>query len=104
LIFLIFISFCTLTLFLMLNWGKQQALTADLKSRPAKRQLVSQLQLTDLSIWSEARYTRHPSQADLFTAFQDFPGAFDHFPAGSIIGPGNPLLGTRLLVQKKGAH
>jgi len=45
------------------------------------------LGLTDLAIWTEARYARHPSQADRFTAFQDLPGAFDHFPAGSIIPP-----------------
>lgn len=56
----------------------------------AKRQLVKELGLTDLSLCSEARYTRHPSQADLFSAFQDFPGAFEHFPTGSIIVP-NPI-------------
>ena len=54
---------------------------------PAKRELVRNLKLTDLSLWTEARYTRHPSQADVFTAFQDFPSSFEHFPAGSIIGP-----------------
>lgn len=54
---------------------------------PAKRELVKHLKLTDLSLWTEARYTRHPSQADIFTAFQDSPSSFEHFPAGSIIGP-----------------
>ena len=54
---------------------------------PAKRELVRHLKLTDLSLWTEARYTRHPSQADIFTAFQDFPSSFEHFPAGSIVGP-----------------
>lgn len=49
--------------------------------------LVAALGLTDLAIWTEARYTRHPSQADRFAAFQDFPGSIEHFPAGSIIGP-----------------
>ncbi|MDA3903348.1 MAG: hypothetical protein PF441_07885 [Desulfuromusa sp.] len=55
-----------------------------------KRQLVQALGITDLSLSSEARYTRHPSQADLFSAFQDFPAAFEHFPTGSIIAP-NPV-------------
>ncbi len=55
---------------------------------PAKRMMVKALELTDLSIWTEARYTRHPSQADFFTPFQDFPSAFEHFPAGSILAPG----------------
>lgn len=50
-------------------------------------ELVSVLQLTDLSIWTEARYTRHPSQADFFSAFQDFPAALEHFPAGSVVSP-----------------
>lgn len=53
----------------------------------AKRQLVKRLMLTDLALWTEARYTRHPSQADFFTPFQDFPGAVEHFPAGSILAP-----------------
>ncbi|MBF0466321.1 MAG: hypothetical protein HQK88_16490 [Nitrospirae bacterium] len=53
----------------------------------AKRQLVRELSLTDVAFWTEARYTRHPSQADFFTAFQDFPSSIDHFPAGSIVPP-----------------
>ena len=61
------------------RWRNQQL--------PQLRALAGQLTLTDLALWSEARYTRHPSQADLFTPFQDFPGAPEHFPAGSIVGP-----------------
>lgn len=52
-----------------------------------KAEIVRALGLTDFAIWTEARYTRHPSQTDFFSAFQDFPGALDHFPAGSVIGP-----------------
>ncbi len=54
---------------------------------PKKVRLVKALGLTDLAIWTEARYTRHPSQADFFTPFQDFPSALEHFPAGSIVSP-----------------
>ncbi|MCW8893617.1 MAG: hypothetical protein OQL18_09905 [Deltaproteobacteria bacterium] len=61
--------------------------TGDTENLAGKRQLVSYLGLTDLSLCSEARYTRHPSQADLFSAFQDFPGSFEHFPTGSMISP-----------------
>ena len=60
------------------------------KSEPglmATRELVRGLMLTDLALWTEARYTRHPSQADLFSPFQDFPSAIEHFPAGSIVVP-----------------
>ena len=50
-------------------------------------QMVAQLRLTDLALFTEARYTRHPSQADLHSAFQDHPLAIEHFPTGSLIGP-----------------
>ena len=52
-----------------------------------RTRLVAQLRLTDLALFTEARYTRHPSQADLHSAFQDHPLAFEHFPSGSLIGP-----------------
>jgi hypothetical protein len=45
--------------------------------------LVKTLELTDLCLFTEARYMRHPSQADLHSAFQDHPTSFEHFPAGS---------------------
>jgi len=49
--------------------------------------LVEKLGLTDLALFTEARYTRHLSQADLHSALQDHPGAFDHFPSGSLLPP-----------------
>ena len=51
------------------------------------RQQVAELELTDLSLFTEARYTRHLTQADLHTAFQDHPFAFEHFPSGSLVTP-----------------
>ncbi len=51
------------------------------------RQLVREVGLTDLSLFTEARYARHLSQADLHSAFQDGPGALEHFPAGSLVSP-----------------
>lgn len=54
---------------------------------PAAARLTAALGLSDLALWTEARYTRHPALADRFTAFQDAPGSFDHFPAGSIVTP-----------------
>ncbi len=53
----------------------------------ANQLLVKNLMLTDLSLWTEARYSRHPSQADFFAAFQDFPGAIERFPSGSLTAP-----------------
>jgi hypothetical protein len=52
-----------------------------------KAELVARLQLTDLCLFPEARYTRHPSQADLHSAFQDHPIGFEHFPSGSMLPP-----------------
>jgi hypothetical protein len=54
--------------------------------------LVAQLRLTDLALFTEARYTRHPSQADLHSAFQDHPLALELFPTGSLIAPPAVLL------------
>uniref|UniRef100_Q47EZ2 Uncharacterized protein n=1 Tax=Dechloromonas aromatica (strain RCB) TaxID=159087 RepID=Q47EZ2_DECAR len=53
----------------------------------ANRALVEKLGLTDLALFTEARYTRHPTQADLHSALQDHPAAFDHFPSGSLLPP-----------------
>ncbi|NCO84027.1 MAG: hypothetical protein COW90_05550 [Nitrospirae bacterium CG22_combo_CG10-13_8_21_14_all_44_11] len=51
------------------------------------KEIAEKLRLTDLVLSTDARYTRHPSQADLFSAFQDFPGSIEHFPTGSVIPP-----------------
>jgi hypothetical protein len=47
--------------------------------------MVRQYRLTDLSLFTEARYTRNPAVADLNTAFQDYPFSFEHFPSGSLV-------------------
>lgn len=74
-------------LVVLLTHGIIRSHVQDDSQLEAKNALVSQLGLTDYAIWTEARYTRHPSQADFFSAFQDFPAAFEHFPAGAIIAP-----------------
>lgn len=58
-----------------------------MRAREAGRRQVQKLMLTDLCLFSEARYTRHPSQADLHAAFQDHPLSFEHFPSGSHVAP-----------------
>lgn len=55
-----------------------------------KAALVENLRLTDLCLFTEARYTRHLSQADLNTAFQDHPLSLEHFPSGSFTRPNIP--------------
>lgn len=49
--------------------------------------LVRGLGLTDLCLFTEARYTRHPAMADRHAAFQDHPMGLDHFPSGSLVTP-----------------
>lgn len=78
------------------NVGRHERLSA-----PTQREMVRELQLTDLAIWTEARYTRHPSQADLFTPFQEFPGALEHFPAGSLMAPPPFNLTSQLKIMPK---
>jgi hypothetical protein len=57
-----------------------------------RRELVRVLDLTDLALFTEARYTRHPSQTDLHSAFQDHPLALEHFPTGSLVPAPRPGL------------
>ena len=45
--------------------------------------LATRFSLTDLALCTEARYSRHLSQADR----HDHPGALEHFPSGSLLPP-----------------
>ncbi len=51
------------------------------------RRWVAELQLTDLCLFTEARYTRNPALADLHTPFQDHPTTLEHFPSGTLVAP-----------------
>jgi hypothetical protein len=53
--------------------------------------LAERLRLTDLCLFTDARYTRHPSQADLHGPFQDHPASREHFPSGSVMPPPREL-------------
>jgi hypothetical protein len=57
----------------------------DVSASRERRAIVRVLNLTDLCLVTEARYTRHPSMADLHTAFQEHPLSLEHFPSGSFI-------------------
>jgi hypothetical protein len=54
--------------------------------------LVRELGLSDLCLFTEARYTRHPSVTDLNSAFQDHPLSLEHFPTGSLMDPPGQLV------------
>ena len=57
------------------------------RRRQSSAALVRSLGLTDLCLFTEARYTRHPAMADRHAAFQDHPMGLDHFPSGSLVPP-----------------
>jgi len=75
--------------FIFLHSGYHQ--DSDLPDLKEMAATVKRLELTDLSIFTEARYTRHPSQADLHSAFQDHPLSLEHFPSGSFVKPPEKL-------------
>ena len=85
--FLAFVLIEVAVLGSLIAWGRGEANRRQRSEVPARQALVGALELTDLAIWTEARYTRHPTQADLFSAFQDLPSSLEHFPAGSIVPP-----------------
>lgn len=81
---LAFAEACCLAVLVVGDHLAASRLTAERRANVA---LVEQLALTDLALWTEARYTRHPSQADMFSAFQDGLAAMEHFPAGALVPP-----------------
>jgi hypothetical protein len=85
-----FLAIC-LTLFLLTFADAAIQSAGSAETLAANERLVVQLGLTDLCLFTEARYTRHPSQADLHSAFQDHPLGLEHFPSGSLLSPPNNL-------------
>lgn len=56
--------------------------------------LSAELALSDPALFTEARYTRNPSLADLHSPFQDGPASLEHFPTASlIVAPPAPRAG-----------
>jgi hypothetical protein len=99
-VFLAAVALLGATLVGLIGWARHASATFARESLPAQRRLVAVLSLTDLALWSEARYTRHPSMTDLFSPFQDHPGAPEHFPAGALLAPTGPRPETTLEVHR----
>ena len=98
-VFSFFILICLLTLFFLAATSKV-SVERFLSEGRDLNEIASALKLTDISFSNDARYTRHPSQADLFSAFQDYPGSIEHFPSGSVTPPPDfSLLGASIKVQ-----
>jgi hypothetical protein len=78
------VNLCAILLFFLhafVMQGKSETLLKE------NSEMVKRLTLTDLCLFTDARYTRHPSMADLNTPFQDHPSALEHFPSGTLAGP-----------------
>ena len=58
-----------------------------------KAALVRRLALTDLCLFTEASYTRHPGMTDPSVPFQEAPMSREHFPSGALVEPPAHLLG-----------
>ena len=101
-VYFAFIVFCITALAFLLLVHPYLGAEYHAKSREARIQLVKRLQITDLCLFNEARYTRHLSQADEFSAFQDHPMAFEHFPSGSMVLP--PLLLKKKKINHRGTE
>lgn len=86
-IYLTILSVGILALALLLGVQPHEGAATFEADRSGRRQVVRRLMLTDLCLFTEARYTRHLSQADLFSAFQDHPVSLEHFPSGSLVRP-----------------
>jgi hypothetical protein len=82
-------------LVLLLFMHPQHVSQSNLQAQEKRARMGRDLQLTDLCIFTEARYTRHLSQADLFSPFQDHPLALEHFPSGSLVLPPHHLFSER---------
>ncbi|HLO26894.1 MAG TPA: hypothetical protein VK187_12345 [Geobacteraceae bacterium] len=83
----ILVSTINVTLLALLILHARYRQTADAAALAADGELVRELRLTDLCLFTEARYTRHPAMADRHAPFQDHPLALEHFPSGSLVSP-----------------
>lgn len=82
-----FLAFVAACLFLLLCAFAHQAWRAreDRAAREERRAMVRALGITDLCLFTDARYTRHPAVADRFAPFQDHPSSLEHFPSASLL-------------------
>jgi hypothetical protein len=76
-----------LVIFTALFPHARQRQRAEARSLDAMAAMVRELGLTDLCLFTEASYTRHITQTDLRTPFQEFPLSLEHFPSGSLMLP-----------------
>ena len=85
-LFFIFIG-GSMVLLLLMTLHTRHGQSSGQSERLIRTEMVKEYQLTDLCLFTEARYTRHPAMADRHAPAQDHPGALEHFPSGSLASP-----------------
>jgi hypothetical protein len=99
--FFLFLAVCLIVI-IALFVRSERAVSGFAPTARDLAEITSALKLADISFSNDARYTRNPSQTDLFSAFQDYPGSFEHFPSGSVVSPPDfGTLGTRITVIRR---
>lgn len=81
------VTCCNILLFVLIVLHARHSQSMASGGLAERAGMVRSLKLTDLCLFTEARYTRHPAMADRFAPFQDHPSAMEHFPSGSLVSP-----------------
>lgn len=85
-VFSIYVALNLAAVFLIFGHARFQSRAAAPEINKKDR-IVERLELSDLCLFTDARYTRNPSVADRHSPFQDGPMTVEHFPSGTIILP-----------------
>ena len=85
-LFLLYLAFNLILLIVMFTHASTRK-NGEIETLTEQQGMVRELELTDLCLFTEASYTRHLSQADLHTPFQDSPMTLEHFPSGALVPP-----------------
>lgn len=93
----VFFACIVLNIFLLflISLHASHAQKRAMPSLNAKSEMVKRLGLTDLCLFTDARYTRNPAVADLNSPFQDYPMSFEHFPSGSLVPAPQTIIPAR---------
>ena len=85
----LFLLYLVVNLFLLAGMFVHATMKKRMEMEALREQetIVRRLELSDLCLFTEASYTRHLSEADLHTPFQDSPMTLEHFPSGSLVIP-----------------
>lgn len=85
-LYLAFVAGAALTAAALFAHGARRISAAAPRLAEERRQ-VRAYHLTDLVLFTDARYTRNPAMADRHAPFQDYPQSLEHFPSGSLMPP-----------------